>query len=105
MKNLTCIELSNWIKSKTKHLLIDVRESYEVETCSIGGLNIPMSEVFSNLQKIPRDIPVVFHCKSGKRSGAVVHALESKHFYTNLYSLEGGIIAWIENVDQSLAKY
>ncbi len=105
MKNLTATELNEWKKLGTIHLLIDVRESYEVETCAIGGINIPMADVFSNIDKIPKDIPVVIHCKSGRRSCAVIHALETKYHYTNLYSLEGGIMAWIENIDHSLVKY
>jgi sulfur-carrier protein adenylyltransferase/sulfurtransferase len=105
MKSISAKELSEWKKSGKPHQLIDVRESYEVDTCSINGINIPMEEIIHRAEEINREIPVVIHCKSGKRSAAVIHTLEQKFNLSNLYTLEGGIIAWIDEVDHSLVKY
>ncbi len=105
MKSINAVELNEWKMSGKPHQLIDIRELYEVETCTIGGENIVMSEIFTHLDDIKKDIPVVIHCKSGKRSSAVVHALEQKTGMKNLYTLEGGILAWIEEVDPTMVKY
>lgn len=82
--------------------LIDVREPYEVEACSIGGENIPLGTIVQRLAEVRKDVPVVIHCRSGNRSAAVINALESRYGYTNLVNLEGGILAYGREVDPSL---
>ena len=42
---------------------------------------------------------------SGKRSGNVIQYLESNFGFTNLYNLEGGILAWADEIDDSMPKY
>ena len=105
MKEISTSELSKWRIENLPHQLIDVREVHEVLTCTIGGQHIPMAEVAKHIDEIRKDIPVVIHCRSGKRSAAVAHSLEQKFGFENLYSLRGGILAWIDEVDQTLAKY
>lgn len=84
--------------------LIDVRESYEVDICSLGGKHIPMGEVMARLDEIPKDRKVVVHCRSGGRSGTIVQFLESSGF-SNVYNLQGGIIAWANEIDPTLPVY
>lgn len=105
MKHISPEELLQWKTTGKDHQLIDIREIYEVETCTIGGQNIPMADVIERNREIRKDVPVVFHCKSGRRSEAVVHALEQKLGLQNLFTLDGGIIAWIDKVDPSLVRY
>ena len=105
MKEVTVTELKKMMDAKEKFSLIDVRETHELEICEIGGEHIPMGEVMNNLDRIPKDHKVIIHCRSGARSGAVVQALETQHGYSNLYNLKGGIIAWADQVDNSLTKY
>jgi len=104
MLSLTPQQLADWKKTGTAHQLIDIREQYEVETCTVGGMHIPMGDVVSRLEEISRDVPVVIHCKSGKRSEAVVSHLNRMGF-NNVSSLEGGIIGWIDTIDSSLERY
>ncbi len=103
MNTISVKELKELMDSKTEFQLIDVREIQEVQLGNIGGEHIPMGEVLANLDKIRKDIPVVIHCRSGKRSGAVILSLENHHDYTNLANLTGGIIAWAESIDPSVA--
>ena len=103
-RSISATEIYQWRKDGVSHQLIDIRESYEIETCTIGGTSIPMNEIASRTSEIARDIPVVIHCKSGKRSEAVVAFLERLGF-NNVTSLEGGILSWIEVVDPSLERY
>jgi len=104
MKEISVSDLKQMKDAKEDFQLIDVREPYEAEICEIGGELIPMGEVMDNLDKISKTKKVVIHCRSGKRSGAIVQALEAKGF-TNLYNLKGGILAYADEIDSDLTKY
>lgn len=105
MKELTVVELKEMRDNNTPHQLIDVREQHEVETATIGGEHIPMALIVANVDKISRDVPVIIHCRSGGRSGAVVDALEKRFGFTNLYNLKGGITAWSNEIDPNVPTY
>lgn len=97
-------ELLQLRKQQVEHQLIDLREPYEAEICSLGGTLIPLEELLDRKNEIRKDVPVIMHCKTGKRSAAAVDAL-ARNGFTNVDDLEGGIIAWIEQVDPSLEAY
>ncbi|MCH8904734.1 MAG: molybdopterin-synthase adenylyltransferase MoeB [Bacteroidetes bacterium] len=105
IKEITPKELKEKIDNKEDHQLIDVREPYEADIVNISGELIPMGEIMKNVDKIAKDKPVIFHCRSGARSAQVVTFLEDKHQFDNLYNLQGGILAWIDEIDDSLTKY
>ena len=86
------------------HQLIDVREPYERDICCLDGYHIPMDEILNRLDEIRRDVPAIIFCRSGKRTAAVVDSLERSGI-SNVQTLEGGIMAWIEQVDPSLESY
>ncbi|MFM7234968.1 MAG: rhodanese-like domain-containing protein [Flavobacteriales bacterium] len=104
MQSIHPAELAEWRSSNKEHQLIDVREDYEVQTCSISGHHIPMAEITERLSEIRKDVPVVIHCKSGRRSEAVAEYL-LRHGYSDIYSLSGGILGWIDSIDSSLERY
>jgi len=104
MKELTVQELKKLKDSRADFQLIDVREPHETEIATIGGELIPMGEVMDNLDKIRKDKQVIVYCRSGKRSASIVNALEQKG-YSNVYNLAGGILAWMDGIDNSLTKY
>ncbi|MBL7944389.1 MAG: rhodanese-like domain-containing protein [Flavobacteriales bacterium] len=103
MKEITPAELHKWREEGVAHQLIDIREEHEVITGNIGGTHIPMAEVINRRAELKSDMPVVIHCRSGKRSSALVYALEQKFHLPNLYSLKGGILAWAKEVDPGVA--
>lgn len=105
MKEISALELQRMREEGLQFVVLDVREPYETEVCSIGGMCLPMSELLDRLAEIPRHIPVVVHCQSGNRSCAVVDALSCRYGFTNLISLKGGIDAWRSEVDHSLECY
>jgi len=105
MKELTVQQLKQMQDAGETFQLIDVREAYEVEICSIGAEHIPMGEVLERANEIKKDIPVVVHCRSGARSGNVINALEMQLGFTNLHNLKGGILAWASEIDTSLEQY
>lgn len=85
--------------------LVDIREPYELEICYMGGLKIPMGEVVSRISEIPEDKDLVIVCRSGKRAAALANLLYSEYQRENVHVLDGGILRWIEEVDNSLEAY
>lgn len=102
---ITVQELKAWKDEGKDFQLIDVREGYEVEICTLDGDHIPMGDIMSQKDKVRRDAPVVVHCRSGKRSAAVIANLEQEFGFDNLYNLTGGILAYAAEVDNSLDQY
>ena len=102
MKEITPSELQTWREQGREHQLIDVREPYEAELCSIGGELIPMGEIVARITELRRDIPVVIHCRSGGRSAAVINALATPYDFDNLFDLTGGILAFGHEVDHDI---
>jgi adenylyltransferase/sulfurtransferase len=97
--------LKSWQESGKDHVLIDVREPYEYGIAQMGGELIPLASVTESTSRIPRDRPVVVHCRSGVRSAKAIRQLEDEHGYDNLLNLTGGILEWQAQVDSSLARY
>lgn len=106
MKEITVQELKQKMDNNEDIQLIDVREEYEYEIANLKGELIPMGIAISVANnKISKEKDVIIHCRSGKRSAAVIDALESEFGYTNLYNLKGGILAWSDEIDSSIPKY
>ncbi|MBK1834362.1 molybdopterin-synthase adenylyltransferase MoeB [Roseibacillus ishigakijimensis] len=75
-------------------ILLDVRTPEEYAQRRIeGALFIPMQEIPMRYQELPRDKPLVIHCKAGMRSARVCLFLAEKG-YSDLQNLTGGIDAW-----------
>ena len=84
--------------------LIDIREPWEAEICSIeGGTLVPMRSLPQRLQEIPADKPVALYCHHGVRSLMAAGFL-ANHGY-NALSLAGGIARWAEEVEPDMARY
>ena len=105
MKSITVQELKQLMDSNEEFQLIDVRETYENEICSLNGLLIPMNEIPGRVEELVKEKKVIVHCRSGKRSANVIDFLEQNYQLTNLYNLEGGILSWIEEIDPSMESY
>lgn len=98
-KSIDAAELKAWMDSKKSFTLIDVRESYEHQAGSLDAVHIPVGSIESSLGKIPRTGDVVLYCRSGSRSARAIKLLKEKHGYSNLINLEGGMLAWRDEVD------
>jgi rhodanese-related sulfurtransferase len=95
MKSITVKELKSLIDSSADFQLIDVREPYEFEEANINGHLIPLGEIPNRYNEINKDKQVIVQCRSGARSANAIHFLEQNFGFTNLYNLEGGILAWL----------
>lgn len=105
MNSVTVHELKQMIDNKEDFQLIDVREPFEVEICSLGAELIPLAEIPNRVNEISKDKKVVVHCRSGARSGNAIGFLEQNFGFTNLYNLTGGILAWANEIDPTMDTY
>lgn len=86
-------------------VLLDVREDWELAIARLDeALHIPMGEVASRLAELDPQQEVVVMCRSGGRSATVARFLEQQGF-EKVGNLTGGILAWAEQLDPSLARY
>lgn len=86
-------------------LLLDVREAFEVATCAVAGSrHIPMRQIPETLAELPRDRLILVLCHVGARSLRVTHYLRANGF-AQVSNVAGGIDAWAEQIDPTLARY
>ncbi len=86
-------------------LLLDVREPDEFAICRVAGSReIPMRQVPESLADLPRDLPIMVLCHTGRRSMRVTQFLRANGF-AQVSNVAGGIEAWAEQIDPSLARY
>jgi adenylyltransferase/sulfurtransferase len=87
--------------------LVDVRESGEHSIVNIdGSVLIPQGRILAGeaWNELPQDRDIVFHCKAGTRSAAVLEAAQ-KAGYTRVSHLDGGILAWVRDVEPQKPVY
>ena len=85
--------------------LIDVRELWEIEIASVRqSIHIPMVEIPSRHSELNADAPVAVLCHGGGRSARVADFLCGQGFF-RVANVTGGIDAWAQAVDDSLARY
>jgi rhodanese-related sulfurtransferase len=107
MKHITPAELAAWLADpqRTKPELLDVREAWEFETCSIAGSrHIPMGEIPGRYGEVPAQADLVVICHHGGRSLQVATFLE-KNGYARVHNLSGGVDAWANSVDPAMPVY
>ena len=86
-------------------LLLDVREPDEVAICTVmGSKPIPMRQIPENLATLPQTQPILVMCHHGGRSERVTQFLRSKG-YNQATNIAGGIDAWAQQIDPTLARY
>jgi len=105
MKKLNVWQLKAMTDAGENHQLIDIREYREVDSGHINGVHIPLAELIVRAGEIRRDIPVIIHCKSGRRAETAVYTLETYHGFTNIYHLTGGIEAWAREINPQIEIY
>jgi len=82
--------------------LIDVREPHEFEAGHIAGArSVPLGKLGASLDDVARDALLVFMCRSGGRSArACALALELGR--RDVANLQGGLAAWVAEIDASI---
>lgn len=105
IEEITVQELKKLRDKQPGLYLLDVREQAEWDIAKIEGAHLkPLSTLEENFQDIPKDKPVYCFCKLGGRSAKAVQFLKSKG-YSQAVSIKGGIQAWSQEIDPTIARY
>ncbi len=85
--------------------VIDVRDSDEWQICHVEGVTLfPLGNLPQRFTELDPNQTLYVHCKSGIRSMKAVKFLKEQGFkYAK--SVKGGIAAWSDEIDHSVAKY
>ena len=86
-------ELASWMESEDL-MLVNTHIPYEGEIPETDAF-LPYDEIGSLLEQLPKDrsAPLILYCRSGRMSAIAADALSQLGF-SNLFNLEGGMIAW-----------
>ena len=104
---ITPRELRELLDSGKKLALIDVREPAEWDIVHIDGAQlIPQSSIDSGegLAKLPQDRMPVLYCKTGVRSAQAL-AVVKKAGFSDAVHLQGGIVAWAQQMQPDMVMY
>jgi molybdopterin/thiamine biosynthesis adenylyltransferase/rhodanese-related sulfurtransferase len=104
---ITAAELKDLLDSGKPIELIDVREPAEWEIVSIPGAKlIPKDEILRGdaLASLPQDRQIVMYCKTGVRSAETLAAVKGAGF-SDAVHVQGGVTAWVRQIDPSLPSY
>ena len=78
--------------SKNKEFLLDVREEYEYQAGHVkGAINLPLREILSQKDSLPKDRDIYVYCRTAHRSADAVNFLKSLGF-DKVHNIEGGFI-------------
>ena len=104
---MTVSELKERLDRGDRLALVDVREPQEWELGNLGDHGarlIPLGELADRVEEIDAGEEVVVICRSGNRSGRAAGFLRARG-YDRVWNLEGGMLAWSDEIDPSIPKY
>ena len=104
---ITAPELKELIDADKPIFLVDVREPAEWEIVRIPGATlIPKDEILRGdaLASLPQDKQIVMYCKTGVRSAETLAAVKGAGFADAVH-VQGGVTAWVNQVEPSLPSY
>ena len=100
------LELKRWLDEGRRFQLVDVREAYEWEICSLepqGARLMPQAALPTRVGELDPAATIVVYCRSGARSAQAVEGLRGSGF--EAINLRGGILAWAAEIDESMPTY
>jgi NADPH-dependent 2,4-dienoyl-CoA reductase/sulfur reductase-like enzyme/rhodanese-related sulfurtransferase len=90
---ITAGDLQGELAAGEPPVVVDVRNLNEYEASHLrGALNLPLDELRFRLEEVPRDRPLVVHCRSGYRSHLALRILKQNGF-ERVRNLTGGYLA------------
>jgi molybdopterin/thiamine biosynthesis adenylyltransferase/rhodanese-related sulfurtransferase/molybdopterin converting factor small subunit len=101
---ITPTELKQKLDAGEDLFILDVREPHEVEICHLNGHLIPLGDLPDRVHELDSARNIVAYCRSGVRSARAVAFLQQAGF-RKVWNLQGGILAWSDQVDPSVPKY
>jgi monothiol glutaredoxin len=104
VKQLTPTELRDMMQSGSIQEVYDVRTPREREVATIAGAKLLDDAAKAQIETLPKDTAIAFHCHHGGRSQTAAEFFLSKGF-RRLYNLAGGIDAWSQQIDPKVPRY
>ena len=104
VKQIDVHELKRLLDSGEPIHLLDARTPEERAMASIPGGRLLDASVVAELERLPKDTPLVFHCHHGGRSQQAAEHFRSLGF-RDVANLSGGIDAWSQEIDPSVPRY
>lgn len=104
---MTPTELKARLDRGDRLTIIDVREPFEWDIGNLepqGARLIPLKQLPQRLGEIDPGEEIVMQCRSGARSAQAAGFL-LQNGYARVWNLDGGILAWSDEVDSSIPKY
>ena len=106
-REISVVELKKKMDVGEDFMLIDVREPHEFEIVRIpNSVLIPLINFTdgSIVSKLPRDKPIILHCRSGVRSARSLEILKAAGF-SDVVHVRGGVLAWAQQIDTTCEVY
>jgi len=104
-------ELKRRLDAGENVVVLDVREPFELDIANLrkaapGVKHIPLGDLGKRMAELEefRGSEIVVHCKLGGRSQKAAEQLQAAGF-AKVNNLVGGITAWSEKIDPTVAKY
>ena len=106
MRHFSPKQLRDYLaQAETKPLLLDVREPWEFEYCSIkDSILIPMGELANKLEELDPLRETIMICHHGIRSRQMGYYMEQVGF-KSITNLDGGVERWAEDVETDMKRY
>ena len=104
---ITPRQLRELMDSGKKLALIDVREPAEWDIVHIDGAQLipqPLLNSGEGLSQLPRDRMAVLYCKTGVRSAEAL-AVVRRAGFSDAVHLQGGIVAWAQQMQPDMVMY
>ncbi len=98
-------ELKARLERGDRLVLLDVRSPQEWEICRLPEARLlPADDLPGRVQELDSGDEIVVYCKAGIRSAQAVRFLKDAGF-ARPRNLQGGILAWADQVDGNVPKY
>lgn len=105
-------QLSAWFNAAANDggaVVLDVREPWELQTAAVKPdgftlVTIPMGEIPARLKELEPSQVIACLCHHGARSLRVASYLAQNGF-SKVANISGGIAAWADEVDTTIAQY
>ena len=94
MSNIEAKEMLSRLNDGEELNLLDVRERIEFHTYNIGGTNVPLSSLNTELDDLEwnKTDEIIVICKAGIRS-RTAQSILTLNGYQNIRNLNGGLLA------------
>ena len=95
-----------WTEEGWRPFVLDVRKPHEAEIVTLPHVDRlhPHDRIAAIASELPADRDVLVFCRSGVRSAAAAQVL-LQHGLARVFDLDGGVLAWVSEVDPRLPTY